>query len=74
MNSSLLFYNPADFQAMTLPVTAVNEALLTERMLGHFAPLDISPEAFKKAYELPIGEHVEKNYKGLSYLSSPLLS
>ena len=52
MNSSLLFYNPADFQTMTLPVTAVNEALLTERMLGHFSPLDISPEAFKNAYEL----------------------
>lgn len=71
MNSSLLFYNPADFQTMTLPVTAVNEAMLTERMLGHFSPLDISPEAFKKAYELPIGDHVEKNYKGLSYLSWP---
>ena len=71
MNSSLLFYNPADFQTMTLPVTAVNEAMLTERMLGHFSPLEITPEAFKKAYELPIGEHVEKNYKGLSYLSWP---
>jgi len=71
MNPSLLFYDPADFQTMTMPVTAVNEALLTERMLGHFSPLDISPEAFKKAYELPIGEHVEKNYKGLSYLSWP---
>jgi hypothetical protein len=33
--------------------------------------LEISPEAFTKAYELPIGEHVEKNYKGLSYLSWP---
>ena len=71
MNSSLLFYNPADFQTMTLPVAAVNEAMLTERMLGHFSPLEITPEAFKKAYELPIGEHVEKNYKGLSYLSWP---
>lgn len=43
--------------------------MLTERTLGMFNPLEISPEAFKKAYELPIGEHVEKNYKGLSYLS-----
>jgi len=71
MNSSLLFYDPAHFQDMTLPVTAVNEAMLTERMLGHFSPLEISPEAFTKAYELPIGDHVEKNYKGLSYLSWP---
>lgn len=43
--------------------------MLTERTLGMFDPLAISPEEFKKAYELPIGEHVEKNYKGLSYLS-----
>ncbi len=71
MNHSFLTYNPANFASMTLPVTAVNEAMLTERMLGHFSPLDISPEAFKKAYELPIGDHVEKNYKGLSYLSWP---
>ena len=71
MKHSFLSYNPADFAPMTLPVTAVNEALLTERMLGHFSPLEISPEAFKKAYELPIGDHVEKNYKGLSYLSWP---
>jgi hypothetical protein len=71
MNHSLLFYDPAHFQNMTLPVTAVNEAMLTERMLGHFSPLEISPEAFTKAYELPIGDHVEKNYKGLSYLSWP---
>lgn len=71
MNHSFLTYDPASFASMTLPVTAVNEAMLTERMLGHFSPLDISPEAFKKAYELPIGDHVEKNYKGLSYLSWP---
>lgn len=71
MKHSFLSYNPPDFASMTLPVTAVNEALLTERMLGHFSPLEITPEAFKKAYELPIGDHVEKNYKGLSYLSWP---
>lgn len=71
MKHSLLFYNPNDFSSMTLPVTAVNETMLTERMLGHFQPLEISSEAFTKAYELAIGEHVEKNYKGLSYLSWP---
>lgn len=70
MKHSYLSYDPTDF-SMTLPITAVNEAMLTERMLGHFAPLEIAPEAFKKAYELPIGDHVEKNYKGLSYLSWP---
>lgn len=71
MKHSFLSYNPADFSSMTMSVNAVNEAMLTERMLGYFSPLEISPEAFKKAYELPIGDHVEKNYKGLSYLSWP---
>lgn len=71
MKHSYISYNPADFSFMTLPVTAVNETMLTERMLGHFQPLEISAEAFTKAYELAIGEHVEKNYKGLSYLSWP---
>lgn len=42
---------------------------LADRMNGIFSPLEISPEQFKAAYKLPIGEHVEKNYKGLSYLS-----
>jgi hypothetical protein len=46
-------------------------ALMAERFLGVFQPFVITPEAFKEAYELPIGEHVEKNYKGLSYLSWP---
>jgi hypothetical protein len=45
--------------------------MLTERSLGFFQPLDIPADAFTKAYELAIGEHVEKNYKGLSYLSWP---
>ena len=44
---------------------------LSDRMNGLFAPLEITPEQFTTAYELPIGEHVEKNYKGLSYLSWP---
>jgi hypothetical protein len=45
--------------------------MMTERNLGIFQPLDIPAEAFTKAYELAIGDHVEKNYKGLSYLSWP---
>jgi hypothetical protein len=44
---------------------------MTDRMNGIFAALEIPPEAFSKAYDLPIGEHVEKNYKGLLYLSWP---
>jgi hypothetical protein len=66
MKHTMLTYRPEDF--------SMNEAsttMMTERSLGIFAPLEISPEAFAKAYELPIGEHVEKNYKGLSYLSWP---
>jgi hypothetical protein len=60
-------YDPADFQSMD----NVSQTMMTERSLGMFTPLEISPEAFTTAYELPIGEHVEKNYKGLSYLSWP---
>jgi hypothetical protein len=44
---------------------------LADRALGMFTPLEIPYEKFKAAYELPIGEHVEKNYKELSYLSWP---
>lgn len=62
-----MLYNPADFASMDTPTSMA----LTDRMNGIFSPLEISPEAFTKAYELPIGEHVEKNYKGLSYLSWP---
>ena len=46
-------------------------ASMSDRMNGLFSPLEISPAAFTTAYELAIGEHVEKNYKGLSYLSWP---
>ena len=62
-----MYYNPADFASMDTPASMA----MTDRMNGVFSPLDISPEAFTKAYELAIGEHVEKNYKGLSYLSWP---
>jgi len=66
-SSSFMLYNPADFQQMD-PIT---QTMTADRMLGNFQPLEISPEAFTVAYELAIGDHVEKNYKGLSYLSWP---
>jgi hypothetical protein len=44
---------------------------LADRMNGLFSPLSITAEQFLQAYDLSIGEHVEKNYKGLSYLSWP---
>jgi hypothetical protein len=72
MNHSFMLYDPQAFpSSMTLPVTAATEHLLTERRLGIFSPLEISAKQFTAAYELAIGEHVEKNYKGLSYLSWP---
>ena len=43
-----------------------------DRYNGLFSPLEISAEAFKAAYDTPdIGPHIEKDYKGLSYLSWP---
>ncbi|NDH85831.1 DUF1071 domain-containing protein [bacterium] len=56
---------------MTSSSESPTNMMLVERILGSFLPLEISLDAFTKAYELPIGEHVEKNYKGLSYLSWP---
>ena len=45
---------------------------LTDRYNGIFSPLEISAEAFRAAYDTPdIGPHIEKDYKGLSYLSWP---
>ena len=71
MNHTLMLYDPQAFpSSMTLP-TAATEHLLSERRLGIFSPLEISAKQFTAAYELAIGEHVEKNYKGLSYLSWP---
>lgn len=64
MTSSYFLYDPKSMQSPAAFAMA-------ERMNGIFSPLEILPEAFTKAYELPIGEHVEKNYKGLSYLSWP---
>ncbi|MAA76984.1 MAG: hypothetical protein CML73_02985 [Rhodobiaceae bacterium] len=49
-----------------------SQALLADRMNGNFAALEISGEAFAAAYDTPdIGPHIEKDYKGLSYLSWP---
>jgi hypothetical protein len=66
MNHSTFIYHPEDFSMDQAATT-----MMTERSLGIFQPLDIPAEAFTKAYELAIGDHVEKNYKGLSYLSWP---
>jgi hypothetical protein len=67
MKHTILTYSPEDFSSMD----PTSQAMMTERSLGMFQPLEISPESFQAAYDLPIGEHVEKNYKGLSYLSWP---
>lgn len=54
------------------PVTEQTNALLVDRMNGMFAPLEITAEQFTKAYDTSeIGPHIEKDYKGLSYLSWP---
>ena len=51
--------------------SAETQALLADRMNGIFTPLEIS-EQFRKAYDTSeIGPHIEKDYKGLSYLSWP---
>lgn len=65
MKHSFQLYDPA---TMSDPMSST---MLTERSLGMFQPLEISAEAFVAAYNAPIGDHVEKNYKGLSYLSWP---
>ena len=45
---------------------------MMDRYNGIFSPLEITAEAFKAAYDTPdIGPHIEKDYKGLSYLSWP---
>jgi hypothetical protein len=62
-----MLYSPSDFDSMDSPASMA----MTDRMNGIFAALEIPPEKFTAAYELAIGEHVEKNYKGLSYLSWP---
>lgn len=60
-------YSPAQSKMEDI----AKQAML-DRYNGVFAPLEISAEAFKAAYDTPnIGPHIEKDYKGLSYLSWP---
>lgn len=70
MTSSLhtyALYSPAQSKMEDI----AKQAML-DRYNGVFAPLEISAEAFKAAYDTPdIGPHIEKDYKGLSYLSWP---
>jgi hypothetical protein len=68
MNHTTFLYSPSDFSSME---DSAKQAL-TDRYNGVFSPLEISAEAFKAAYDTPdIGPHIEKDYKGLSYLSWP---
>ncbi len=67
MNHSFMLYSPSDFSSMDPAKQAT-----MDRYNGIFSPLEISAEAFKAAYDTPdIGPHIEKDYKGLSYLSWP---
>jgi len=67
MNHSFMLYSPSDFSSMDTAQQAT-----MDRYNGIFSPLEISAEAFKAAYDTPdIGPHIEKDYKGLSYLSWP---
>jgi hypothetical protein len=68
MNHTILTYSPSDFSSME---DSAKQAMM-DRYNGVFTPLEISSEAFKAAYDTPdIGPHIEKDYKGLSYLSWP---
>lgn len=65
MKHSFTLYNPS---LMNDPA----QQSMMDRYNGVFAPLEISADAFKAAYDTPdIGPHIEKDYKGLSYLSWP---
>ncbi len=66
MRHSFITYDPS-----MLSSDPAQQAML-DRYNGVFAPLEISADAFKAAYDTPdIGPHIEKDYKGLSYLSWP---
>jgi hypothetical protein len=68
MNHTFLTYSPSDLSSMEDPA----KQAMMDRYNGVFTPLEISAEAFKAAYDTPdIGPHIEKDYKGLSYLSWP---
>lgn len=71
MNHTILAYSPSDFSNMETLSDPTKQAM-AERALGIFTPLEITAEAFRAAYDTPdIGPHIEKDYKGLSYLSWP---
>jgi hypothetical protein len=71
MNHTILAYSPSDFSKMETLSDPTKQAM-AERALGIFTPLEITAEAFRAAYDTPdIGPHIEKDYKGLSYLSWP---
>lgn len=66
MKHSFTLYDPA------IMTSDIAQQAMTDRYNGVFAPLEISAEAFQAAYDTPeIGPHIEKDYKGLSYLSWP---
>lgn len=66
MNHTFTLYDPS-----IMTGTPAQQAM-TDRLNGVFAPLEISAEAFQAAYDTAeIGQHIEKDYKGLSYLSWP---
>lgn len=68
MNHTIFSYSPSDFSRMEDSA----KAAMLDRYNGIFTPLEITAEAFKAAYDTPdIGPHIEKDYKGLSYLSWP---
>jgi hypothetical protein len=68
MTSSFTLYSPSDFSRMD----DFSKQAMMDRYNGVFAPLEITAGEFKKAYDTPdIGPHIEKDYKGLSYLSWP---
>ena len=66
MNHTFTLYDPS-----IMTGTPAQQAM-TDRLNGVFEPLVISSESFQKAYDTPeIGPYIQKDYKGLSYLSWP---
>jgi len=66
MKHSFVVYDPSIMSS-----DPAQQAMM-DRYNGIFTPLEITAEAFKTAYDTPdIGPHIEKDYKGLSYLSWP---
>jgi len=66
MKHSFIVYDPS-----AMSPNPAQQAMM-DRYNGIFPSLEITAEAFKAAYDTPdIGSHIEKDYKGLSYLSWP---